>query len=475
MAIFSGFWTTEATGPVGHQVAEYNQTQLGQAMEIVAACLGREGIAGSVEAAFAATAPSDNTVRVGRGVAMVDGRWVENDALEDINIPSASGSGNTRIDRIVLRADHNNYQVTLHRIAGVDAASPAPPVISENRGTLFDLRCYRALVDTVGNVSLTDERELAQIAAVDVPGNLISNDKIRLASATSVMGRSLNSSGNVADILAGGNDTLLRRVFDTLGFGQLTLGMIPDTLITTAKLAVNAVTNVQFRQSVGASIVGRSANSTGNVADIQAAANDTLLRRVSNALSFGQLTLGMIPDALITAVKLAADARTTVKIDEVVLGSSAATITFSSIPATYTHLRIVAQARGTVAATTAFVRARFNGDTGSNYSFLRATLLHTDTLGTTEGLSATSAEVAAIAGANASAGSTGIFTLEIPNYRRATFQKHAYAGAGAHSSVLAVDSAIIRWHNTAAINQITFLLNSGSFAAGTVVTLYGIL
>lgn len=53
------------------------------------------------------------------------------------------------------------------------------------------------------------------------------------------------------------------------------------------------------------SILGRSANSAGVWADISAGSNDTLLRRESNALSFGQLTLGMIPNGLITGGKLA--------------------------------------------------------------------------------------------------------------------------------------------------------------------------
>ena len=43
----------------------------------------------------------------------------------------------------------------------------------------------------------------------------------------------------------------------------------------------------------------------------------------------------------------------------------ASSITFSSIPSTYTHLQL----RGTVLGTNAFFRVRFNSDTGSNYAW----------------------------------------------------------------------------------------------------------
>lgn len=61
------------------------------------------------------------------------------------------------------------------------------------------------------------------------------------------------------------------------------------TLVTT--ITANAVTDAKFRQSAATSVVGRSANSTGNVADIAASADNQVLRRSGGALSFGDVPL----------------------------------------------------------------------------------------------------------------------------------------------------------------------------------------
>lgn len=49
----------------------------------------------------------------------------------------------------------------------------------------------------------------------------------------------------------------------------------------------NVVTNANFRQSAGVSVVGRSANSTGNVADIVAANDYDVLQRLTSTVGWG--------------------------------------------------------------------------------------------------------------------------------------------------------------------------------------------
>jgi hypothetical protein len=66
----------------------------------------------------------------------------------------------------------------------------------------------------------------------------------------------------------------------------------------------NGISDALLRQSAGVSVVGRSANSTGNVADIAAGANNQILRRVSDAVGFGALTAAMAPNNLWTYAKI---------------------------------------------------------------------------------------------------------------------------------------------------------------------------
>lgn len=53
----------------------------------------------------------------------------------------------------------------------------------------------------------------------------------------------------------------------------------------------NAVTDAKLRQSAGLSLIGRSANSTGNVADITAGTDNQVLRRSGTAIGFGAVNL----------------------------------------------------------------------------------------------------------------------------------------------------------------------------------------
>ena len=162
MAEISGFWTTTGTA-TGDQQASYTQIHWSTALKILAACNGFEGVASDYLNDLACTVTGANTVAMNTGGGLVDGKWYYNDASQNINIPSASGGGNTRIDRLVLRADWANFNVSLYRIAGTDAVTPSAPAVTQTSGTTYDIMLYQALVDTDGAVILTDERVYADL------------------------------------------------------------------------------------------------------------------------------------------------------------------------------------------------------------------------------------------------------------------------------------------------------------------------
>jgi len=153
----SGYWTTDAVSPVGDQVSEYNQALEKISNAILAGCSNFEGIAPGFLNALEGTVTGSETVQINTGGAVVDGLWFHCSAAESVTITAAT-AGNTRIDRIVLRADWASFEVTIHRIAGTDSGSPTVPAITQTAGTTYDITLYQALVDSGGTVTLTDER-----------------------------------------------------------------------------------------------------------------------------------------------------------------------------------------------------------------------------------------------------------------------------------------------------------------------------
>jgi len=78
-----------------------------------------------------------------------------------------------------------------------------------------------------------------------------------------------------------------------------------DALDITGTLPANSVSNSELRQSGALAVVGRSANSTGNVADIQAtAASDSVLRESGSTIGFGTVATAGIADGAVTTAKL---------------------------------------------------------------------------------------------------------------------------------------------------------------------------
>jgi hypothetical protein len=96
-----------------------------------------------------------------------------------------------------------------------------------------------------------------------------------------------DASGNV-EVIA---DTTAQGTVTSVATGSgLTGGPITST--GTVSVATNGITNALFRQSAGLSLVGRSANSTGNIDDIAAGTDNQVLRRSGTSIGFGAINLG---------------------------------------------------------------------------------------------------------------------------------------------------------------------------------------
>ena len=151
------------------------------------------------------------------------------------------------------------------------------------------------------------------------------------------------------------------------------------------------------------------------------------------------------------------------------LGSAASSITFSSIPNTYTDLRLVLVCTGTYSGPTLI----FNGSSASNYS---------QTYITGNGSAANSGYVSASPAIYLTSGSTPGVSTTIPNIY--TFDIFSYAGATNktlletlaedHNGTGAVQANVALWRSTAAITSITLSDVTGNFSINTTATLWGI-
>jgi hypothetical protein len=88
----------------------------------------------------------------------------------------------------------------------------------------------------------------------------------------------------------------------------LSVGTDATTIETSSDLLRvkdNGVSNAKLRQSSGLSLIGRSANSTGNVADITSSVDGHVLRQSGTAIGFGTVATAGIADGAITQAKRA--------------------------------------------------------------------------------------------------------------------------------------------------------------------------
>lgn len=146
------------------------------------------------------------------------------------------------------------------------------------------------------------------------------------------------------------------------------------------------------------------------------------------------------------------------------LGSAAASVTFSSIPQTYTDLVLVVSR--TLSANQ-YVAMRFNSDNTSNYSFTRLS---------GNGTSAASARGSSETFGRLSIGNpANLFNVigQIQNYSNTTTYKTWLSRSNIPADFVGVIAGL--WRSTSAITTIEFLTTTAdTFAIGSTFTLYGI-
>jgi len=256
--------------------------------------------------------------------------------------------------------------------AGQITAGAALTKTGNTLDVAVDTTTIEISADALRRAALTgDVTASAGSASTTIAANAVSNTKLRDSAALSVIGRSANSTGDPADIAAtAASGAVLRESGSVIGFGTIATAGITDAAVTFAKIqdiatdtllgrdtaatgdveaisvtggiefsgsasirtsaftgdvtkaaggttlthAANSVLNTVLRDSGALSVIGRSANTAGDPADISAtAASDAVLRESGSVIGFGTIATGGITDDAITNAKLANMAASTVK------------------------------------------------------------------------------------------------------------------------------------------------------------------
>jgi hypothetical protein len=159
-----------------------------------------------------------------------------------------------------------------------------------------------------------------------------------------------------------------------------------------------------------------------------------------------------------------------------VLISDTASISFTSIPATYTDLVLRMTARSSRAVSTQSVTLKFNGD-GTTTKYSR-TFVRGDAPNVTGGrqTSTSSNGTPYITGTSATANTFNSVELYIPNYAGATNKPSSGFGAPEDNVTLVQFIEVMAglYTETAAISSIQLTLPAGDFVSGSSFYLYGI-
>jgi hypothetical protein len=167
-------------------------------------------------------------------------------------------------------------------------------------------------------------------------------------------------------------------------------------------------------------------------------------------------------------------AKTYEPINSVVLGTSATSISFTSIPQNYSDLVIISNARISGVSGEG-VNIQFNSDSSALYSQTR--LYSNQSANVSDrGTGLVQTDVAYLVGNDASANLFSPFTIDIVNYKSTTnfksfFSRWYNPQANQH---MGVNAGLYR--STTAITSLNLFPSNGkSFVSGTSVYLYGIL
>lgn len=203
-----------------------------------------------------------------------------------------------KVSSPVTTADIGDNQVTFAKIQDISEFS----VIGKSTTGSGDPTDVTASDETVLGRTGGGNLVFAQVATGQVANDAITYAKLQNVSAASrLIGRgSAAGAGDPEEITLGTNLSMSGTTLNASGGGSVPTGTgfrhvtagVEDAaakLVDTADVNDDQITDAKLRESAGVSVIGRSANSTGNPADIVAGADGDVLRRDSGVVGFGTI------------------------------------------------------------------------------------------------------------------------------------------------------------------------------------------
>jgi len=161
------------------------------------------------------------------------------------------------------------------------------------------------------------------------------------------------------------------------------------------------------------------------------------------------------------------------KIATTTLSGTASSVTFSSIAASWTDLKLIIVT--IVPANNGYYYVQFNGDTAANYScnFMQGN----GTSATSTKFTTANGSDAGRVGGSAVTTAPSLLTLDIFSYRNSTHKTYIGNHSSDQNGAGVTYNVVGKWGSTAAITSFSVFGNGGSnsFTTGTSATLYGIL
>jgi hypothetical protein len=159
------------------------------------------------------------------------------------------------------------------------------------------------------------------------------------------------------------------------------------------------------------------------------------------------------------------------------LSSNTNTVTLSSIPATYKHLRLILTGRSSFANTgTSNVFMRMNGDSSSSYWHHLLEVQSSSAYNSNPGSTQTQARIGITSQNNSTAGYWGGIQIEMPDYTSTNKYRVARVSSrmDTDTGTAFMDYGSALYISTAALSSVSFYLDQGDWISGSRFSIYGL-